>query len=441
MAQEKVTARALGSEGQGIADLNSGKVVFVEGLLPGETALVDIYEEKSKISYASIIKRDNDSPSRVEPLCPNFGKCGGCSLMHMDRDLQLEFKSSKVRDVLIRIGRFDESLIDGVFEKICDGKDPLHYRNHMQYRISGQKIGFKARKSNEFVPCDDCLLEYEQIAAIRRSIEDVFKDHPTDMFSALTIRGSRRTNEFLAEFVCESGRPHELLIRDAQKYIDSADLMNRLDFIKGILLRISPDKASQRQRSGKRVVLQGVDHYHEILNGKKFRVKAGAFFQVNTEQAERLYDQVKTHARGSRILYDLFCGTGSIGICCADEDTRLFGIEVSKEAVDSAKVNAELNNMRNAEFVAKPAERFDFDDLPVPDAIIVDPPRKGMDIALINKLKRIAPQKIIYVSCDPGTLARDLKYLCSDYEIRSVRPFELFSWSEHVETVVQLSRK
>ena len=167
----------------------------------------------------------------------------------------------------------------------------------------------------------------------------------------------------------------------------------------------------------------------------------GAFFQVNTEQAERLYDQVKTHARGSRILYDLFCGTGSIGICCADEDTRLFGIEVSKEAVDSAKVNAELNNMRNAEFVAKPAERFDFDDLPVPDSIIVDPPRKGMDIALINKLKRIAPQKIIYVSCDPGTLARDLKYLCSDYMIRSVRPFELFSWSEHVETVVQLSRK
>ena len=441
MAQEKVTARALGSEGQGIADLSSGKVVFIEGLLPGETALVDVFEEKSKISYAQVIQRENDSPSRTKPVCPNYGRCGGCSLMHMDRELQLKFKEDKVKDTLVRIGRFDKALVDSVFEKITAAEDPFRYRNHMQYRIDGPNIGFKARKSDEFVSCDDCLLEYEEIASIRKAIEGVFEDYPTDMFSALVIRGSRRTGEFLVEFVCESSRPHELIIRDVQSYIDSMELPSKVEGVKGILLRISPDKASQRQRSGKRVVLYGVDYYHEILCGKKFRIKAGAFFQVNTEQAEKLYDKVRNHAQGEKILFDLFCGTGSIGICCASEDTRLYGVEVSNEAVASAKVNAELNNMTNTNFVAKPAERFDFTDLPKPGTIIVDPPRKGMDVALIGKLKKIAPQKIVYVSCDPGTLARDLKYLCTDYEIRSVSPCELFCWSEHVETVVKLEHR
>ena len=239
------------------------------------------------------------------------------------------------------------------------------------------------------------------------------------------------------------------LFEVANRYIETMSLSTRIGEaigdgkLMGIVLQICPDKTSRRTRSGKRVVLYGTDYYHEVLCDRMFRIRAGAFFQVNTEGAEVLYGLVRDFVKDSKVLYDLFCGTGSIGLCCASENTKLFGIEVSPEAVSSAKTNAELNGIKNANFVVKQAERFDFDggNLPKPDAVIVDPPRKGMEVALINKLKKLAPQKIAYVSCDPATMARDLKLLASDYEILSVTPVNMFPFAHHVETVVHLTMK
>ena len=445
---EKIRVRALGAEGQGIADLISGKTLFVEGLLPGEEAEVDIIREKSKIAYGKVVKRITDSPDRIAPPCPRFGECGGCSLMHMNAKLQAEFKQSKVREALVRIGRFEEALLDNITEDIVTPDCNTHYRNHMQYAIDGPVLGLRARSSDRVEQLDECLLEYEEFTAIRRVFENVFGSHPTTMFTGLILRGSRRTKEFMIELISEDKRGHELIIRDSQNYLESNGIQARVEealgdgVLTGIVLQLCSDKASRRQRSGKRVVLTGVDYFHEILLGKRFRIKAGAFFQVNTEQAEKLYSKVMEYVSDSKIVYDLFCGTGSIGISCVSSDSELYGIEVSNEAVKSAKVNAELNGMKKAVFTAKPAERFDFasEGLPDPDVIIVDPPRKGMDIALTERLKKIAPQKIIYVSCDPATLARDLKQLTSDYKIEKVSTFDLFFWTEHVECVALLQR-
>lgn len=438
---EKITARTLGNEGQGIGNLSSGKVFFAEGLLPGEEAMAEVVSDKKKIMVAKVSSRLSDSPQRIIPPCENYGACGGCDIMHMNSDLELQFKQNKVREALQRIGGLDIEVND-----IIDSPRRLNYRNHMQYVISGMDIGLRSNKSNDFACCDGCMIEYEAFSRIRRVIKDCLEQHPTTLFSSIILRGSERTREYLVEFVTESSQSHEILIRDAQKYVESMSVFDRINEaidgeLTGIVLQMCGDKTARRTRSGKRVVLCGTDYFHEVLSGKKFRVRAGAFFQVNTEGAEKLYAPVREFVKDAKVLYDLFCGTGSIGLCCASSDTRLFGIEVSSEAVSSAKTNAELNGIENADFVVKQAERFDFDggDLPKPDAVIVDPPRKGMDVALIAKLKKLAPQKIAYVSCDPATLARDLKFLATDYEILSVIPVNMFPFSHHVETVVLMT--
>ena len=445
---ETVEIRALGSEGQGIAELSSGKTVFVEGVLPGERAEISILQERSKIAFGQCTKRLNDSPDRRKAPCACYGDCGGCSLMHMSPELQHGFKKDKVRNALIRIGKFDSEFIDRVSEDLKGPEDVFRYRNHMQYAISGMEIGLKARGSSRVTAADACLLEYGEFTKIRKVFEKVFRDHPTSLFSGLILRGSQRTREFMVELVSEGQRSHELLIRDSKEYLALNRLNERLkdcikdDKLTGILLQICPDRSSRRQRSGKRVILEGCDYFHEILLGKIFRIKAGAFFQVNTKQAENLYSKVKEYVSDSRAVYDLFCGTGSIGISCVSPDCSLCGIEISEEAIRSAKINAELNHMKNARFTAKPAERFDFvsQGAERPDAIIVDPPRKGMDIALIEKIKKLSAPKIVYVSCDPATLARDLKYLSTDYEIKKISTFDLFYWTEHVESCVLLER-
>ncbi|MCQ2468008.1 MAG: 23S rRNA (uracil(1939)-C(5))-methyltransferase RlmD [Clostridia bacterium] len=445
---ERITVRALGNEAQGIGTLANGKTIFVEGLLIGEDALVDVVTEKSRVATGAVVERLSSSPDRVEPFCPHYGKCGGCSCMHMTYDAQASFKENKVREVLYRVGRIEDEVIDSVFNKVVPSLKTTCYRNHVQYAIGGMAIGFRARDSHEIIEIDKCFLEYEAFGRLRKVLSDAFQNYPTEMFSTLILRGSERTNEYLVELVTETSVPHELVIRDAKKYIEATNLVDRfaevLDGGKlmGVVLQICSDQSSKRYRTGKRVVLSGVDYYHEKLLDRVFRIKAGAFFQVNTEQAEKLYSIVKKHAEGSKVLYDLFCGTGSIGLCAVTDEQKLYGIEVSPEAVASAKVNAELSGVKNASFVVKQAERFDFESSKFDraDTIIVDPPRKGMDVALIARLLKMAPEKIIYVSCDPATLSRDLKMLCDKYEIKSVTPVDLFANTDHIETVCFLSQ-
>lgn len=433
------------NEGRGIADLPGGKICFVEGAVPGETVNIRISLNKKNYAEAVLTSVITPSPHRVT----RTSGCEGARLDHVDYDGQTEFKFNKVRDCLIRIGGVPEDVADRVMRPVITADRLYNYRNHMQYRIKGGRICEVKRNSNDLVPVTVSDIEYEIFGKVRSALEQILDNAPTELFSGVVLRASERTHELLVELVSRDARTHELVIRDTSVYVEACKVASKITEaasgyrLRGILLRISPDKVSSRTRSGKRVVLTGDDFYEEKMCGRTFRVKAGAFFQVNTEQAEKLYRAASEGIGETDVIYDVYCGTGTIGLSCTGDKNTLIGIESVREAVDSARINASISGVDNARFICRPAEKVDpaKDRLPHPDVVIVDPPRKGMDPVFVRRLLELKPPRITYISCDPATMARDLKMLTRDYDILSVTPADLFCRTEHVETVVQLTKK
>ena len=282
---------------------------------------------------------------------------------------------------------------------------------------------------------------------------------PTRLFDGLIVRGSLRTKQILVEFVSTLDGPHEVIIRDAERYFETTHLFDNICntceengyVLNGFLFRISPTKSSKRTRTGVRTIYSGVDYYDEIFCGRRFRVKAGSFFQVNTEQAERLANKASEACSDAKVIYDLYCGCGTLGLAVKQKGQKLLGIEVVPEAIQSAKINRSLalneQEAGECEFICKDVLKADFTQLIKsgkilpPDCIIVDPPRKGLDIGVVKKVVELGAPKICYISCDPATLARDLKMISREYKIEEVTPVDLFPNASHVETVVLMTKK
>lgn len=458
MEVTELTITAVGSEGQGIGNLLSGKTCFVPGVFPGEVCTVEIESEMSKYAVAEVKELIKACPDRISPFVPNDEVSGGLPFACLSYEAQLKIKQTRVRDCLIRIGGFDPSLVDGVMKPIMAADDPSRYRNHMQYAIRDGKIGLLCAKSDDLGNYDGKLIEYEIFGKIKDTVEEVFDRAPTRLFDGLVLRGSLRTNEILAELTSSSAQTHEVVIRDAKQYIASTGLNDAVrktceaDGFKlnGLLLRISPNKVSKRTRTGVRTIIEGADYYDEIFCGRKFRIKAGSFFQVNTSQAEKLANKASEASGDASVIYDLYCGCGTLGLAVKKKGQSLFGIEVVPEAVASAKINRSLalsqEEASECEFICKDVLKTDFDSLikngkiKAPDYVIVDPPRKGLDIGVVKKIMELGAPSVCYISCDPATLARDLKMLAREYEIREVTPADLFPNAAHVETVVLLSK-
>ena len=439
-----VNIRDMGSDGEGIGTLESGKTVFVPGAIPGELCRIEIINEKSRScegKLKEVLSPSPDRTGRYEDDPP------GAGLAHLSYEAQLQYKENKVRSCLQRLGRQDEGLLKSIVQPTFPSEDIWNYRDHMQYKISDNKICLTASSSDELIPAGDSPLEYKVFNNIRNTIEEVFSAAPTTLFCGLVVRGSERTEQLLIEFVSDSNAPHETVLRDVTQYIRATELEAKLKercnpyILKGILLRISSTSISKRVRSGKRFTITGDDYYEEKLCGCSFRIKAGAFFQVNIPQAEHLYRFAAEDLKDAKVIWDIYCGTGSIGLSVTNKDQTLIGIESVQEAVNSARINASLSGRDDAKFICRPAERMDLDksDLPHPDAVIVDPPRKGMDPRFVKNLLSVAPQKISYVSCDPATMARDIRTLTEGgYRLLSVRPVDMFPNTPHVETVCLL---
>ena len=346
-----------------------------------------------------------------------------------------------------------------MFKPITGADAPFRYRNHMQYAVRDNRAGLLCAKSDKLGDYDGKLIEYEIFGKIKASIEDVFERAPTRLFDGLVLRGSQRTNEILAELVSSSDAPHEVVIRDAKNYIDATGLLDSVRSVcdedgfklNGLLFRISPNKASKRTRSGLRTVIEGVDHYDEIFCGRRFRIKAGSFFQVNTEQAEKLANKASEACGDAKVIYDLYCGCGTLGLAVKQKGQKLLGIEVVPEAIQSAKINRSLaldgQEAEECEFICKDVLKADLAQLIKsgkmlpPDCVIVDPPRKGLDIGVVKKVMELGAPKICYISCDPATLARDLKMISREYKIEEVTPVDLFPNASHVETAVLMTKK
>ena len=434
---------SLGSSCEGIGILPSGKKIFVDSpVIPGEVCRVELTSEKNKFARGKCVELIKESPDRVIL----FGsEIPGANLAHMSYAKQLEYKSNKVRDCLIRLGGFEPSFVDAVMKDIIPSERTSHYRNHMQYSIVDGRFCLKSQGTDKDVVIEDSPLEYEMFGAVRKAFEEVFRDYPTRLFNGVVLRGSERTGEVLIELVSFADMPSEILIRDAGDYITSSCVLDKLSGIKvaGVILRISNTATEKRTRGGKRVVLSGSDYYTEVLCGREFEVKSGAFFQVNVPQAEVLY-RLATPGDYSGALWDLYCGTGTVGLSLLTEGHKLIGADISPEAIASAKENAARFGI-DAEYICRPASRITslLAQIKGDDAVVVDPPRAGLDYPLVMSLLGSKPSVISYISCDPATLARDLKLLTGsgEYEIVSVTPVDMFAGTGHVETVVLMTKK
>lgn len=421
---------ALGSSGEGIG-LYNGFIVFVEGALPGESAKVSITEVHKNYAKAKLLQVLEPSDVRVKPACPVYDLCGGCQIMHLSYEQQLAYKTDKVRDSLKKIGKFTDQAVNPCIAS----PQPLAYRNKIQLPVLKQGnnavIGLYQRNSHNLVPIENCLIHCPLGEIVFASIKPLIQKFKGKILHIL-IKSAVKRNEVLVVLVTD-GRQKGLQ--------DLADEIMECPNVKGVVENIN-------RESGNRILgdcyrtLAGQNSIIDNILGLQFKVSPHSFFQVNPWQVENLYKKVIELAEvveNEKVL-DAFCGVGTLSLLLAKRGAQVTGVECVEQAIEDAKENARLNGLANAEFICDLTENHigKMDEL---DMIILNPPRKGCERSVLETIKRKNCRKVIYVSCDPATLARDLQILCEGgaYRIDLVQPFDMFPQTAHVETVVRLS--
>lgn len=441
----ELTIDALTSEGSGVGRYN-GLAVFVRGTVPEDRIIAHIIKRSKNYAVAIVDKMIQPSPSRIESDCPYSSKCGGCSFRHMTYDEELKYKKSRVQDAINRIAHLDVGV-----EDIIGADDLCAYRNKAQYPVNicdgALYAGFYAYKSHRIIPCADCRLQPEQF----QKCLDVFsewvrKNHITS-YDENTGKGLLRHIYLRKGFVTGDIMVCAVINGDSipnkEQLIDL--LVSRIDGLKSVVLNINKEKTNVILGK-KSKTIWGSDTISDILLGKKFLISPNSFYQVNHNQCEKLYLKAKEYAdlSGNEILLDLYCGVGTIGLTMADSVKKLVGIEIIPQAIENAKMNAEINGVDNAEYICadapKGAEFLKAKGLQ-PNVIILDPPRKGCDQSLFNVIEQMSPEKIVYVSCDSATLARDLKILDDmHYKTVKVTPLDMFPRTPHIECVALITK-
>ena len=438
-----IKIHGLGSSGEGVGKLGE-LIIFVEGALPGEEVLAEIETRKKNYAVGRLVEIVKPSSERVEPFCPLYKNCGGCQLQHMSYAAQLKWKRRQVVDAIERIGK-----IGGleIFDTL-GMENPLRYRNKMQFPVGRGKdgliIGCYARGSHKIIDAPACLIQNagnDKILAAVRKVAEKFKLQPYDED---THRG------FLRHVMGRVGSNGELmivLVTAAQNF------PNAKNFVRALLKEI-PNVTSIQQnvqtyhnnvilgRDTK--ILYGKPTIHDAIGGLKFNISARSFFQVNTAQAEVLYRTALNFAEleGGEIVIDAYCGTGTFSLLFARQAHRVYGTEIVSSAIADAKRNARENNIRNVEFFVGDAVKVLprlADSIHFPDVIVTDPPRAGCDRKVLETFAAMETDKIIYVSCNPATLARDLKILDElGYRTKKIQPVDMFPFTSHVEAVAQI---
>jgi 23S rRNA (uracil1939-C5)-methyltransferase len=398
--------------------------------------------------YARLVELIEPSVYRVEPRCPIADKCGGCQIMHMDYVKQLEYKEDKVKSCLARIGGF----ADIPMEPICGMDEPYYYRNKSQYPVGRNKegniiIGFYAGRTHSIIDTEHCYIGAKVnipiIEFLRSFIEDYHikpynEEKHTGLLRHILIKVGFQTREIMVCLVING--------EDISHKKELIEGLVKIPDMKSICLNINTSKTNAIL--GDRIVgLWGEPYITDYIGSIKYRISPLSFFQVNPIQTEKLYNIAMDYAdlHGDEVVWDLYCGIGTISLFLAQKAKRVYGVEIIPQAIEDARTNAKLNGIENVEFYVGAAEgilpsKYKEENIRA-DIIVVDPPRKGCDQSLLDTILSIAPKRIVYVSCDPATLARDLKYLCeSKYEIKKVRPVDQFGHSVHVETVVLITR-
>ena len=410
-------------DGSGIA--RSGDlVVFVKEMIKGEIADVKITKEKSSYSYGIIDKLIEASPYRRQADCPIAYKCGGCDFRHIDYEYQLVLK----KEILANI------LKPYQVEDVVPDETHSYYRNKVQIPYRDGKMGFYRKYSNDIVEFADCLIESETANSIIGDLKILLPKHPQgDKIRHILIKQSHDHDEVMVAFIA-----YEKI--DLTEII--AFLTEKYPMIVSILLNIN-EKDTNVILGEEEILLYGRSYIIDSFDGISFMISLKSFYQVNYGQMRKLYGLIRELSEcteNSRIL-DLYCGIGTISLFMAKHAGQVTGVEIVKEAVMNARENAKLNHISNADFILADASRNMDDYLIDKDIVIVDPPRKGLSKELIDSLIKKEAPRIIYVSCNPRTLARDLKLLENDYHISPIHPVDMFPYTIHCECVARLEHK
>ena len=438
---------ALGSSGEGIGRIE-GYTVFVEGALPGETCLVLIVKTRKNFGYGKLMEILVPSPDRRAPYCPVAKQCGGCQLQHLSYEAQLAYKTKEVQDDLERIGGIKDITV-----KPAIGMDePWRYRNKAQFPVGqgkdGCAIGFYAKRSHRIIDTEQCFLQNERNDAIVALVRDFLNEFRIPLYDEETHKGLVR--HILTRIGRNSGEVMVCIVLNGNRLPHSEVLVERLQKIEGMVsIVLNVNKEKTNVILGRKIItLWGKDTITDSLDGIAFEISPLSFYQVNPVQTEVLYRKAVELAdlKGNETVLDLYCGIGTISLFFARKAKQVFGVEIVPEAIADAKKNAARNGITNATFAVGAAEevipRLYREEGITADVVVVDPPRKGCDARLLETILQIAPEKVVYVSCNPATLARDLAVLREGgYYAYEVQPVDQFPHTNHIETVVGLHRK
>ena len=446
-----ITIEDMSEDGAGIGKLD-GYIWFVKDALIGDVIEASAMKMKKNYGFARLVRVLEPAPGRVEAKCPVARACGGCQMQELDYAEQLKFKEKKVFNHLKRIGGMEEIPM----EPIIGMEHPWRYRNKAQFPIGtgkdGQPIaGFYAGRTHSLIPVPelDCLLGCEENKELLRVILDFMKEFKISAYDENLHKGLVRhallrkgfsSNELMVCLVINGNKlPH------AEQFVER--LLELPMNVASISLSVNKEKTNVIM--GTEIInLYGPGYITDKIGNIEYRISPLSFYQVNPVQTERLYGTALEFAdlSGGETVWDLYCGIGTISSFLAQKAGKVYGVEIIPEAIDDARANAERNGIKNVEFFVGKAEEVlpeQYEKNQVyADVIVVDPPRKGCDSVCLDTILKMAPKKVVYVSCDSSTLARDVKYLCENgYEVKRVRPVDMFPMSGHVETVCRLDRK
>jgi 23S rRNA (uracil1939-C5)-methyltransferase len=443
-----LTIKRLGINGEGVGYFKR-QVVFVPGALPGEEVVVEAVKINPKYAEAKIKKIRKPSEHRVKPLCPVYDQCGGCQLQHLAYDQQLKEK----RDIIIQaLERHTKLPIEQLDIKQTMGMDnPWGYRNKSQFQVglneSGKVLaGLYGMNSHKLIDIQQCAVQHPQTNKATEVVKSILADLNIPIYNEKSRKGIVRT--IVARVGVQSGEMQIVLITAKQELPKKeqivAEIKNCLPEVKSIMQNINGQKTSLIFGE-ETVALEGNEFIQETLGDLSFELSARTFFQLNPEQTVKLYNEVKRAAalNGTEKVVDAYCGVGTIGLWLADKAGEVRGMDVIPESIEDAKKNAKRHGFTNTKYVPGKAEEV----LPKwvkkgwkPDVVVVDPPRTGLDKGLLDTILRVEPKKVVYVSCNPSTLAKDIQVLSSKFKVEYIQPVDMFPHTAHVECVVLMSR-
>ena len=448
----------IGVSGEGIGHVD-GYTLFIKDAVIGDVVEAKVMKAKKNYGYARLMKVITPSEYRVEPKCAFARRCGGCQIQEMSYDRQLVFKDQKIRGNLERIGGFTKDQIDTVMQPVVGMEHPFGYRNKAQFPFGTDKegnpiTGFYAGRTHDIIANTDCALGVEQNKEILEIILQYMRENKIKSYDEKTGKGLIR--HALIRYGFKTKEIMVCLVINGKKLPKAERLIEKLIQIEGMTsITISPNTRRDNVIMGDSYeILWGQGYITDYIGNVKYQISPLSFYQVNPVQTEKLYGLALEYAdlKGDETVWDLYCGIGTISLFLAQKAKQVYGVEIVPQAIDDAKENAKINAIDNAEFFVGKAEevlpeyyaeyeREHNGETAHADVIVVDPPRKGCDETLLETIVKMQPEKVVYVSCDSATLARDLKYLCANgYEIKMCRGVDQFPQSVHVETVVLLSK-